>query len=288
LRRNRAERDARDARDARDENDARDAPDENDEHDARDAHDAKEPTTMNLLSGPQPSFAADIGFLTIVFALVIAAFYAVPLAARRVGDDPQSWEPARKRFVYGLLAWMAVTKLVAMTGVLTRFDDIPPPLMLLVGASLVLSTSFALSKLGGLLAVGLPLWALVGFQAFRLPLELVLHRLFDDGVLPAQMTYSGMNYDIVTGITAIVVAAWAAVAPLPRFVLLAWNLLGLALLLVIVTIAVLSFPGPLRAFPNDPANAIVASSPFVWLPTLVVQAGWIGHLLVFRRLRATR
>lgn len=236
----------------------------------------------------QATFPAEAGFLAVVFALLTLSVYAVPLAARGIGDDAQGWEPARNRFAYGLIAWMVLTELVALSGILSRWDILPPPLMPLVVLSLVLSTSLAMSRFGKLLALGLPLWALVGFQAFRLPLELVLHRLFDDGVLPPQMTYSGMNFDILTGITAIVVAAWAAVGRLPRGVLLAWNLLGLTLLVVIVTIAVLSMPGPLRAFLNDPPNSIVATSPFVWLPTLLVQAAWFGHLLVFRRLAATK
>jgi hypothetical protein len=35
-----------------------------------------------------------------------------------------------------------------------------------------------------LLVRGVPLWALVGFQIFRLPLELLMHRAYVEGLLP--------------------------------------------------------------------------------------------------------
>ena len=48
---------------------------------------------------------------------------------------------------------------------------------------------------------------LVGVQGFRLPLELAMHRMYERGIMPVQMSYSGLNYDILTGIRALVVAA---------------------------------------------------------------------------------
>jgi hypothetical protein len=66
-------------------------------------------------------------------------------------------------------------------------------------------------------------------------------------------------------------------------VIWAWNLLGLGLLINIVTIAILSMPTPMRRF-EGPANVFVATFPYVWLPTVMVSAALLGHLLVARRL----
>lgn len=228
------------------------------------------------------------GFTALVLAVTGFAVVATAGAARAGGEDPEATAKLRTRTAIALGAWLALTGGAAASGVLARFDALPPPLMVLVATSAVLSTTVALSRIGRLLAEGLPLAALVGFQAFRLPLELVLHRLSLDGVLPAQMTFDGMNYDIATGVLAVPLALWLSRGGAPRVVVLLWNLLGLALLLTIVTIAILSAPGPLRAFVNEPANTIVTTLPFVWLPTVLVQSAWIGHLLVFRRLRMER
>ncbi len=241
---------------------------------------------MNLLSAPAPSPAAVAGFTALVVAVVGTTIAAVPAAARSAGEDEAAALQRRNRLAAGLAAWLAVTWLAAASGVLATFDRMPPPLLPFMGLTAVASTILAFSSLGGVLARGLPIAALVGFHAFRVPLEIILYQLSLDGVLPVQMTFDGMNYDIVSGLSAVAVALWAAWGRPPRAVLMAWNVLGLTLLLVIVTIAVLSAPVPFRVFMNEPANTIIATTPFVWLPTVLVQAAWIGHLLVFRRLGA--
>ena len=71
-------------------------------------------------------------------------------------------------------------------------------------------------------------------------------------------------------------AAWLAIT---------WNIIGLALLLNIVTVAILSTPAPIRYFMNDPANRLPSMFPYVWLPTFLVQAALFGHLLVFRAVK---
>jgi len=243
---------------------------------------------MTLLTSPAPSLPAVAGFVVLVFAVVAAVVAAVPAAAMAVGEDSDAATARKRRVAVALAAWLALTWAAAASGVLGRFDLLPPPILPFVALTTVASTVLAFSSLGGMLARGLPIAALVGFHAFRVPLEIILHQLGLDGVLPVQMTFDGMNYDIVSGVTAIAVALWAATGNLPRVVLRLWNILGFTLLLVIVTIAILSAPVPFRVFMNDPANTIIATTPFVWLPTVLVQAAWIGHLLVFRRLRMER
>ena len=133
-----------------------------------------------------------------------------------------------------------------------------------------------------------PLAWLIGYQVFRAPLEFFLHASYERGVIPVQMTWSGLNFDVITGISAALLALVAATRPLPRWLVLAWNCIGLALLGAIVTIALLSAPTPLRVFMNEPANTLVAQLPYVWLPAFLVQAAWFGHLLVFRWLARTK
>jgi hypothetical protein len=69
---------------------------------------------------------------------------------------------------------------------------------------------------------------------------------------------------------------------------LAWNILGLALLANIVTIAILSTPVPFRRFIDGPPNLLPSEVPYVWLPSFLVQLALAGHVLVFRRLWSER
>ena len=96
---------------------------------------------------------------------------------------------------------------------------------------LLLSVGLGVSPVGRRLAAGLPLAVLVGFQGFRLPLELMMHRAYEYGVMPVEMSYSGFNFDIVTGITAVVVATLLATGRAGMRTARAWNVLGTLLLI---------------------------------------------------------
>lgn len=137
------------------------------------------------------------------------------------------------------------------------------------------------SALGARLAAGLPL---VGFHAFRLPLELILHEAFEAGLMPVQMSYEGLNFDVLTGLSAIVVAALLATGRAGLRLARLWNIAGFLFLLNIVANAILSMPGPLRRFANDPPNVWVSRAPWVGLPAVMVLAALAGHLILFRRL----
>ena len=126
---------------------------------------------------------------------------------------------------------------------------------------------------------------LVGFQGFRVLVEVFLHRMYLEGIVPEQMTYDGLNFDIVAGLSALLMAYQIARKKVGPKAILIWNVLGLLLLINIVVIAILSMPLPFRAFDNEPANTFVAYVPYIWLPTFHVQAALFGHLLVFRALK---
>ena len=185
-------------------------------------------------------------------------------------------------------AWVVVTALAARSGKLT-FDGRPPTMLFLLMATLVLVVAVAASPLGKRLAVGVPIAALVGYQAFRVLVELSMHRAWAEGLMPVQMSYSGRNFDIISGVTALAVGLWLVTGERRnwRRVVVAWNTLGLALLLNILVVALLSAPTRFRVFMNEPANTWITHAPWVWLPTVMVFAAMLGHLLVYRRLRLT-
>jgi hypothetical protein len=149
----------------------------------------------------------------------------------------------------------------------------------------VLPLALACSALGARLAQALPLSWLVAFHGFRLPLELVMHQAAREGTMPEQMTFTGHNFDIVTGASALALAALIARRRAPRALVLAWNALGSLLLATIVVVAIRSLP-LFHAYGTEPAhlNTWVAYFPFVWLPAALVSAALFGHVILWRRL----
>jgi hypothetical protein len=180
--------------------------------------------------------------------------------------------------VLGTLAWLALTGGLAAAGGFDHFE-LPPRMLLFFGPTLVIATVLAWRSD----SAGLPLRFLVGFQAFRIGVELLIHRAVSEGVAPPQMTWSGMNLDILTGVTALLLFPFAD--RLPRLALHAWNLLGWGLLVTVVVVAILSMPTPLQRI--EPDNTWVAVFPFIWLPTVHVVLAWSGHVLLLRRLTSS-
>jgi hypothetical protein len=225
------------------------------------------------------------GFVVLPALLGLGFVVAQEWAGRRLGESPET----RRRWTIGtglgVVVWLSLTGAVAATGVLRRFDVTPPPLAWLLISITALGVLVPYSRLGTRLIRGLPLAALVGYQVFRFPLELLMHRAYAEGVMPVQMSYSGWNLDILTGISAGLLGLALLWWRVPRVVVHIWNVLGFALLVNIVTIAVLSTPA-FGAFGPDRLNVFVLYPPFVWLPTIMVTAALMGHLLVWRKLRA--
>jgi hypothetical protein len=98
------------------------------------------------------------------------------------------------------------------------------------------------------------------------------------------MSFGGRNFDIVTGITAAVLGLLLWKRSLPRWVVQAWNVVGILLLANILTIAVLSTPLPIRRFFNEPANVWIKDAPYVWLPAVFVLLAIMGHVVITRKL----
>jgi hypothetical protein len=90
--------------------------------------------------------------------------------------------------VAAVAGWLGVTGVLAASGVLADYSATPPAFVRVMGVCSVLSVLLVLSPLGRRLALGVPLAALIGMQVFRLPVELLLHRLHLDGLAPEQMT----------------------------------------------------------------------------------------------------
>src|SRR5512139_3291625 len=153
-------------------------------------------------------------------ALAVAALFVAGAAA--VGRTPRTAVLA----ALGVAASFAVSGALAASGALADVTRRPPVFPLLLVATPAITVVVSRSTLGRRLAEVLPLWALVGAQAFRLPLELVMHRAVGDGVMTVDMSFEGYNFDIVTGATALVLGVVLYLRPVPRGVLLAWNVMG--------------------------------------------------------------
>jgi hypothetical protein len=104
--------------------------------------------------------------------------------------------------------------------------------------------------------------------------------------MPPQLSYSGYNFDIVTGLGACVLAGlMQGGVAVPRWAVWAWNIWGCWCLAAIAVIAVTTSP-MVRLFGDNPRdlNTWVLYFPYVWLPVVLVTVAIAGHAMVTRAL----
>lgn len=224
---------------------------------------------------PTASAALVVAFCVVVFVVVGAVVFAV-------GRVRVAW---RVRAVVAAVVWLAATAGIGLSGVLLQTDARPPPFLIVLLLSGGVAVVIGVSDVGAALS-RLPLWWLVGLNAFRLPLELVMHAAAVEGVMPRVMSFDGRNVDIVAGAAAVVVAVALRRGASPAWAW-AWLVGASATLVNVIVVAVLATP-VVRFFGDDEVNVWVAYAPFVWLPTVLVATALAGHLVLARALLRRR
>ena len=180
-------------------------------------------------------------------------------------------------FIYlGVLGYLGVIANTAM---------FPPGIALIfvpVVTFLVLFIVQAGSSAGARVALAFPLWVLIGTQAFRVGVELFIHQLWINGLVPKMLTFAGANVDIYIGASALVIAWLSMRGWWGERLALLWNVLGLLSLANIVTRAVLTAPGPLNLIHAEVPNRMIGTFPFMFIPGFFVPLALVLHVLAIR------
>ena len=167
-------------------------------------------------------------------------------------------------------------------GPLCRTAARQPVRLTLLASALII----AVSRGGARIASAFPLWFLMGLQCYRLGVELFLHQLWREGLLPRMLTFAGANVDIYLGATALV-AAWVSTKGRTGLKLaFAWNLLGLLALGNVVIRAVLTAPGPFNRIHAEVPDRMIGTFPFLLIPGFFVPLPVILHLLAMRAIHS--
>jgi hypothetical protein len=215
-----------------------------------------------------------VAFVAIMAALVVATI------ARYLGGRAAGWVLA------GLLLWITYAGLLGYLGVLKNMTTHPPGIVFLVAPVLLFLLVFlvfvVLSNAGARVALAFPLWILLGAQSFRIGVELFLHQLWIDGLVPKMLTFEGANVDIYVAASAALIAWLSTRGRWGLGIALAWNVLGLLAITNVVTRAVLTAPGPLNLIHAEVPNLLLGTFPFLFIPGLFVPLGVVLHLLALR------
>ncbi|QKG57894.1 hypothetical protein GKZ68_15420 [Hymenobacter sp. BRD128] len=213
------------------------------------------------------SLAVAFGLTTL---LAVALLY---YAAQRSG-----------RTLLVLAGWLLVQSALALSGFYTVTTGLPPRLAFALGPPVLLLLASLATARGRAYLADLRLEVLTLLHVVRLPVELVLYRLYVHGAVPRLMTFEGRNWDILMGLSAPLVYYLVRRQRIGRRALLGWNILGLGLLLNIVVTAVLSVPSPVQRFAFEQPNVGLLYFPFNWLPAVVVPLVLLAHVAALQHL----
>ncbi len=183
-----------------------------------------------------------------------------------------------------MLLWLCIIGYVAYSGFLLN-TELPPNFILAVLPPIIAIVIAFNTKKGKEFIDQLSLLHLTILSVVRIPVEIGLHSLFLANVLPEEMTYSGLNFDIIAGITAPLVAYFGIYKKMMgRKSLLAWNIICLGLLLTIITVSILSAPLPFQQMGIGIEQFAMMYYPFNWLPAFIVPVVLFTHFVAIRRL----
>jgi hypothetical protein len=186
------------------------------------------------------------------------------------------------------LTYLAIQCIVGLSGFYQNTNTIPPRLIFLISPA-VLSILVTLSiPTSRSFLLNIDTKSLLMLHTTRIPVELVLYGLFTLDLIPEMMTFSGINYDILSGISAsLLLLIYTINKRINRIVFTLWNLLCLGLLFNIVYHGILSAPGQFQQFSFDQPNIGLLFFPFMLLPGCIVPLVLFSHITLLLQLWKT-
>ena len=209
----------------------------------------------------------------------------IPLVAMVYSVRSNATPFFRRNFVLVYLLWCAIQFFFASNHWYSNNLKTLPPVIFTLGIMPV-ALGFGwvfLSKVGSRIVFQFSPGKLILVHLARIPVELCLLWLAEDGKIPHLMSYAGWNFDIIMGLSAPVIFLlyhprkyWS------RLLFTIWNLLGIALVSFVVILGVLSAPFPLQCLAFDQPNLAILHAPMSLLPTAIVPAVLFAHIIGLR------
>jgi hypothetical protein len=212
----------------------------------------------------------------LVFMLLVVAVCVIFFQPRRMALTTLA----------GLALWIVYVGTLSYLGIV-RNSEMRPPGAVLIVLPMFLFVFFALIRTSAALKVALafPLWLVLGLQSFRIGVELLLHQIWLDGLVPRLMTYEGGNVDIFIGLSAPLIAWVTTRGRTGQRLALGWNLLGLVALANVMIRAALTAPGAMNLIHSEVPNLAIGMFPFTFIAGFFAPLAVVLHVLSIRALR---
>ena len=192
--------------------------------------------------------------------------------------------PTTFAVITGLAIWLVYVGLFSSLGYMRDPSLRPPGILWVVGPVVLFVVFVVRSNIAARVAAAIPLWLMLGFGSFRIGVELLVHRLWEDGLVPKLLTYEGGNVDMVFGLSAPIIAWIATKGRLGLRLAMGWNVLGLLSLANVTASAVLT--GPIKLISAEVPTVAMGFFPYAFIPGFFVPLAVTLHVLAIRAIAA--
>lgn len=186
-----------------------------------------------------------------------------------------------------LIVWISYLVIAAESGVLQSLD-IPPrvPLMIILPVFLIIFTNASRPVFKSVLEANSRHYP-VYIQSFRILVELLIYGAFLDGAFPQRVTFEGLNFDILVGISALPMGYLVQKQLIKPKGMLAWNIISLMILSLTAYAFISTFYFTDFVQQNGGEIALV-KLPFIFLPGILLPVAVFYHVVSIRQLLMTK
>lgn len=219
-------------------------------------------------------------------AVVVVALVGLHRTLIRAKFEARDRRSAFWRVSALLVSWFFIALVLSWSGFYqgspSRIPTIPFGLLIPIATGVVLFWRWPLLRRT---IESVPQSWIVSVQTYRVE-GLIFLTLYAGGWLPGAFAWPAGVGDVIVGLLAPVIGiAYMSAARGSAGLVRAWNLVGIADLLVAVTTGFLTSPSPLQLLALDRPNELISSFPLAMIPVFLVPLSALLHLASLHKLR---
>ncbi|MEQ9424959.1 MAG: hypothetical protein RJQ09_11105 [Cyclobacteriaceae bacterium] len=209
--------------------------------------------------------------------IMVLAFWVV---VQKSSADEASKVWFYKKYILWFTVWISYLLLISSLGFLNSFA-LPPRIPLMVVLPSIVAMILVLRSKHFQHVIGsIPAHVILYLQSFRILVELLIYGAFLNGVFPKAVTFEGTNFDILVGISALLIGFLSSKNSIKPTVALTWNIISIAILGVTVATFIYTyyFSGVQLPFASE-----FASMPYLLLPGVLLPFAIFLHAISIKQ-----
>jgi hypothetical protein len=228
----------------------------------------------------------EFGYIGLTVIMIIVIILGYNKTAKKSISESKTKSNTIK-IAIGLFLWILYASIIAKTGFLQDYSLPPRFPILLIFPAFAFTGFFLYKQRNSNIIKNIPTSWLVYYQSFRIVIESLFVASVTAGLLHLEVTFEGYNYDILFGVSAIIVGLLTFnIKVISNKGLLLWNYLGLAVIAFIIFLFTTTTYFPeVWGSTETLATKEMVSFPFVFVPAFLMPSAVFMHVVSIIQLR---